>query len=104
MKKVLTIVLVFAVILAALLGADALWERVRPEPAPVEETEREMVVTNTMDPESATVITLADGATEVLGVGASVQGDTVTIVYPGTYRVELYFNGMLAHTKNFTVR
>jgi len=89
MKKVLTIVLVFAVILAALLGVDALWKRVRPEPEPVEETtEREMVVTNTMDPESATVITLADGGTTVLGVGASVQDDTVTIVYPGTYRVE----------------
>ena len=88
MKKVLTIVLVFAVILAALLGIDALWERVKPEPEPVEETEREMVVTNTMDPESATVITLGDGTASVLGIGASVQDGTVTIVYPGTYRVE----------------
>ena len=90
MKKVLTIVLVFAVILAILLGADALRKRFAPEPEPVEETEREMVVTNTMDPESATVITLADGATATLGVGAAVQedGSSVTIVYPGTYRVE----------------
>ena len=88
MKKVLTIVLVFALILAALLGVDALWERVKPEPEPVEETEREMVVTNTMDPESATVITLGDGTAGVLGVGATVQDGIVTIVYPGTYRVE----------------
>jgi hypothetical protein len=90
MKKVLTIVLVFAVILAVLLGADALWKRFAPEPEPVEETEREMVVTNTMDPENATVIRLADGATTTLGVGAVVQADgaSVTIVYPGTYRVE----------------
>ena len=88
MKKVLTIVLAFAVIMAALLGVNALWERSKPEPEVVEETEREMVVTNTMDPSSATVITLADGASSVLGIGATVKDDTVTIVYPGTYRLE----------------
>ena len=79
MKKVLTIVLVFAVILAVLLGADALWKRFAPEPEPVEETEREMVVTNTMDPENATVIRLADGATTTLGVGAVVQADGASV-------------------------
>ena len=88
MKRVLTIVLAFAVIMAVLLGVSALWERSKPEPEVVEETEREMVVTNTMDASSATVITLADGESSVLGVGATVKDNTVTIAYPGTYRVE----------------
>ena len=90
MKKVLTIVLVFAVIMAALLGVNELWERNKPEPEVEEETEREMVVTNTMDASSATVIRLADGATSTLGLGATVQedGSSVTVFYPGTYRLE----------------
>lgn len=90
MKRVLTIVLAFAVIMAALLGVNELWQRSKPAPeAAEEEGEREMVVTNTMDASSATVITLADGAASILGVGAAAADDgTVTIAYPGTYRVE----------------
>ena len=91
MKRVLTIVLAFAVIMAALLGVNELWQRSKPEPEPepVEETEREMVVSNAMDASSATVITLGDGSAAVLGLGAAAAEDgTVTIAYPGTYRVE----------------
>lgn len=89
MKKVLSIVLIFAVILAVLLGISTLWQRVRPEREVVEEPqEKELVITNTIDPAGATVIRLADGNASVTGLGAEAQNGVVTIAYPGTYRVE----------------
>ncbi len=89
MKKVLSIVLIFVLVLAALLGVSALWERVRPakeEPAEAD-TRETKTITNTMDTASATVISLAQGGTTIAGLGAEVKDDRVTIAYPGTYLV-----------------
>ena len=89
MKKVLTIVLIFAVILAALLGLSSLWQRIRPAPAEPVEPEKETVIANTIDPNGATVIALSDSGVSVTGMGAEApDGHTVTIAYPGTYRVQ----------------
>ena len=90
MKRVLTVVLVFAVVLAVLLGASALWERLRParEEAVEEPAGERKTVSNVMDAAGATVITLAQGGSKVSGFGAEAAGDRVTIAYPGTYRVE----------------
>ena len=89
MKKTLIAVLIFALILAALLGISALAERLRPaeetdieEPAP---TER--VITNPMTPDNATVIELRENTASVRGVGAEYAGGVLTIGYPGTYRL-----------------
>ena len=90
MKKVLSVVLAFAVVLAALLGVSALWERLRPaREEPTEEpADGRKTVSNVMDAGGATVITLASGGSSVSGFGAEAAGDRVTIAYPGTYRVE----------------
>ena len=88
MKKVLSIVLIFAVVLAALLGISALWERVRPVRETVQEEPKEQkTIANAMDAAGATVITLAQDGTTVSGLGAEVQDNRVVIGYPGTYRV-----------------
>lgn len=91
MKKVLSIVLIFAVVLAALLGVSALAERMRPaaeEAAETETPKEQKTIANTMDITDATVIRLSDSGTAVSGLGASVQEGRVVIAYPGTYWIE----------------
>ncbi len=92
MKKVLTTVLLFAVVLAALLGIAALVERLRPAEMPAEPEEtaavEEKTVRNEMNAEGAAVITFSEGKAHVDGLGANAVGSVVTVGYPGTYRVE----------------
>lgn len=87
MKKTLTTILIFAAALAALLAVAALIERVRPEQESMPEVEAPAEVVNTLDELGAAMITLNGDAASVTGLGASAEGSTVTIVYPGTYRV-----------------
>lgn len=98
MKKTLKTVLLFAVVLAVLLGIAALEERLRPEkPAAAEETlpPKETVITNVMTPESATHITLTGDGASVLGVGAAYADGAVMIAYPGTYRISGTLKGQI---------
>lgn len=97
MKKTLKTVLLFAVVLAVLLGVAALEERLRPEePEIAAETPRpETVITNVMTPESATHITLTGDGASVLGVGAAYADGELMIAYPGTYRLSGTLNGQI---------
>lgn len=98
MKKTLKTVLLFAVVLAVLLGIAMLAERLRPEkPAAAEETlpPNETVITNVMTPESATHITLTGDGASVLGVGAAYADGELMIAYPGTYRISGTLNGQI---------
>lgn len=101
MKKTLKTVLIFAVVLAVLLGIAALADRLRPEeeaaaaeptPTPVPE---EKVIANEMTPDNATAIMLEGGGASFLGVGASYADGVVTIVYPGTYRISGALDGQI---------
>lgn len=95
MKKVLTIVLIFALVMAALVGAAELWERHRPvKPAAPEgpgasgEPSEEAEIT--VDPDaSATTVVFSEDGLSVSGIGVDVAAGsmTATIGYPGTYRV-----------------
>lgn len=88
MKKTLTIILMFAVAMAACLGAAELVEWLRPaeEAVPVIE-EQPIVVANVMDAEAATVIELSEGGAVITGIGADAVDEGVKIAYPGTYRI-----------------
>ena len=89
MKKVLSIVLVFVVILAALLGVSALVERNRPVVEESEEqTKEQKTISNALDISSAATIMLADGGASVSGLGAEVNEGRVVIRYPGTYIIQ----------------
>ncbi len=91
MKKTLTIILLFAAVLAALLGVSALTERLRPEPEQTAEAAPEPketpVIANILDETGATAIRFEDGAVSVTGQGAIASDGVVTIAYPGTYRL-----------------
>lgn len=88
MKKTLTIILMFAVVMAACLGAAELVDWLRPEEEPVPEVvEEPVVVANVMDADAATIIELSDADTVITGIGADVTEEGVKIVYPGTYRI-----------------
>ncbi len=98
MKKTLKTVLLFVVVLAVLLGAATLAERLRPEkPADAEEapTPKETVVTNVMTPENATHITLTGDGASILGVGAVYADGELMIAYPGTYRLSGSLDGQI---------
>lgn len=88
MKKTLTIILMFAVVMVVCLGAAELVEWLRPaEETSVQIEEGPVVVTNVMDVDAATVIELsADGAV-ITGIGADATDEGVKIAYPGTYRI-----------------
>lgn len=100
MKRALTTVLIFAVIMAALLGINALVERLRPEEEPAdvsaaeeseesEEPKEQITISNALDLSDATFIRLSDGGTAINGLGAVTKdGSTVEIGYPGTYWIE----------------
>lgn len=96
MKKTLTIILSFAAVMAALLAVSAVAERFRPpaEPEPTVE-EAEPVIVNVMEPNAATIITLEGGTAAHAGQGVTVNDGTVTIGYPGTYRVSGELAGQL---------
>ena len=107
MKKVLTIVLIFALVMAALFGISVLWERNRPvkpqapsvvpgasgEPGTSgelyasSEAGMDALITDSMDASSATVITFTDDNVTVSGIGVDHQGSIATIAYPGIYLV-----------------
>lgn len=87
MKKTLMIILVFAVVMAACLGAAELVEWLRPEKAAPEDVVAPVIVANTMDESAATVIELSDDGAVITGIGAAVTDEGVKIAYPGTYRV-----------------
>lgn len=88
MKKTLTIILMFAVVMAACLGAAELAERLRPaEEAASAVAEELVIVANVMDADSATVIELSDGGAVITGIGADATDEGVKIAYPGTYRI-----------------
>lgn len=91
MKKTLTIILLFAAVLAALLAVSALTERLRPEPEQTAEAAPEPketpVIANILDETGATAIRFEDGSASVTGQGAVSSDGVVTIAYPGTYRL-----------------
>lgn len=88
MKKTLTIVLMFAVVMAGCLGVAELVEWLRPEKVTPEAVEEPIIVTNVMDENAATVIELSDDGAVITGIGAAVTDEGVEIAYPGTYRVQ----------------
>ncbi len=85
MKRILTMVLVFAVLLV--LGALA--DRYLPKAETIQEeaASAPAAVTNSMTPDSATLIRFGEDEISCLGVGTMVSDGCVTIGYPGTYRV-----------------
>lgn len=88
MKKTLTIILMFAVVMAICLGAAELVEWLRPEKEPVPvPVEGPVEVANVMDVNAATVIDFSAAGTVITGIGADVVDEGVKIVYPGTYRI-----------------
>ncbi|MCD7845632.1 MAG: carbohydrate-binding domain-containing protein [Oscillospiraceae bacterium] len=86
MKKTLTTLLIFAVVLAALLGAAYLAERQEGTTSAAAPTE-EPVIANALNEAGAVSITLSGTEAHISGVGAAVSDGVVTIAYPGTYRV-----------------
>ena len=95
MRKVLTTALVFALVLAALLGVSAAVDRLRPEkaeeaPAP---SPAESAAVNEMTPDKATRIELNGTGAVLTGMGAEVRNGTVTVAYPGTYRITGQLDG-----------
>ena len=88
MKKTLTVILGFILVMAACLGLAALVDRFRPEKEPVTVTADESVlVANVMDAATATTISLRGDTAEITGLGAAVEDGGIKIVYPGTYRI-----------------
>ncbi|MCD8117626.1 MAG: carbohydrate-binding domain-containing protein [Oscillospiraceae bacterium] len=88
MKKTLITLLIFAVVLAVLLGAAYLAERyvgagetAEPEPTAAP------AIANALNETGAVTITLSGTEAHISGVGATAADGVVTIVYPGTYRV-----------------
>lgn len=97
MKKTIQTTLLFAAILAVLLGLATVVERAagaKELPAESEEAE-ETVVYNELNEDGAAVITLSGDTATVAGLGAQVAGNVVTVKYPGTYRVEGTLRGQL---------
>ena len=90
MKKTLQTVLIFAVTMAVMLGLAAVIERAVGARPAAEEAEEpvETAVYNEINEDGAAVITLLGDTASVSGLGAQVEGNVVTIRYPGTYRVE----------------
>lgn len=82
MKKTLTTMLIFALILAALLAATALVERARPETA---EPPAPAAAPAEPDEAAAVDVTLAGETARVTGAGAVWSNGTVTMACPGTY-------------------
>ena len=96
MKKTLTVILGFAIVLAACLGLAELVDWLRPEREPAAEVEAEPVqVANVMDEAAATVILLRGDTAEISGRGAAAVDGGVTIAYPGTYRLSGALDGQL---------
>lgn len=86
MKKTLRIILIFAVVMAACLGAAELVERFVPEEEP-QVQEEIVIIANVMEPEAATTIYLDETGGHVSGMGAEGTEEGAKIVYPGTYRI-----------------
>lgn len=88
MKKTLTVILGFALVMAACLGLAALVDWLRPEqepePEPIDEP---VLVANVMDEAAATTIVLQGNTAEITGLGAAVEDEGIKIVYPGTYHI-----------------
>ncbi len=88
MKKTLISILIFTAVLAAMLAIAALAEQAAPsaesvmEAAPFQEA-----AANEMSETGAAVIELLGDTVSVTGLGADAEGGTVTIAYPGTYRL-----------------
>ena len=97
MKKTLLTVLIFAVILGVLLGAASLAERFRPaEPEETAQPEpEEKTIPNAMTPDKATLIQMEGSRATLRGAGARFSEGTVTIGYPGTYRLSGELEGGL---------
>ncbi|MCD8088990.1 MAG: carbohydrate-binding domain-containing protein [Oscillospiraceae bacterium] len=89
MKKTLTTVLIFAVVLAVLLGAAYLAERFTASTDTEAEAEPTAVpvIANAFNEEGAVTISLSGTEAHISGVGATASEGVVTIVYPGTYRI-----------------
>lgn len=88
MKKTLTVILGFAIVMAACLGLAELVDWLRPEQVPAPEpVEEPILVANVMDEAAATTIVLQGNTAEITGLGAAVENEGVKIVYPGTYRI-----------------
>jgi hypothetical protein len=86
MKTTWKTVLAFVVVLALLLAVWAVVERVIPQKQ-AQTDGTQAPIAYTMEADSATSISLADDAIQVVGLGAAAEADVVTISYPGTYRV-----------------
>lgn len=88
MKKTLTVILMFAVVMAAALGIAELVNWLRPEPvAEPEPVDEPVIVTNVMDESAATLVYLDGAEVQVTGLGAAATEEGVKIAYPGTYRI-----------------
>ncbi len=86
MKKTLLIILCFGLVMAALFGLATLKERLEPEEAATPTAVVENVGwVNDLDEVHAVSVVLAGTDITVNGLGAAVEGNTVTIRYPGTY-------------------
>lgn len=97
MKNTVKIGLIFAAVLVVLLGIAVLVERTAGSREVVaDQPAEETVVYNEYNESGAAVITLLGDTASVQGLGAQVSGNVVTIMYPGTYRVEGTLTGQLA--------
>ena len=87
MKKTILILLCFVAVLAALFGLSVLRDCFLPKAETPAVAEEELPVDwdNALDEAHATMIVLDGDSIRTQGLGAAVQGTTVTIRYPGTY-------------------
>lgn len=87
MKKTILILLCFVAVLAALFGLSVLRDSFLPKAETPVVAEEELPVDwdNDLDEAHATMIVLDGDSIRSQGLGAAVQGSTVTIRYPGTY-------------------
>lgn len=89
MKKTLTTILIFAAVLLAMLALEVLAERLLPDdPATAEEAVAETAAPAQLREGAgeADILLTGEGA-HITGIGAIVQGSTVTVAYPGTYHL-----------------
>ncbi len=85
MKKTLLVILCFGLLMAALFGLSVLKERLMPQEEEAAEPEEVIDWANELDEAHATEILFAGDSITATGLGAAVNGSSVTIRYPGTY-------------------